>query len=240
MLPWVAETKEITAGLLPTLGGLSPAEALDLVRSARSYRDALWVADSDPQLAWLLFVSALEVIALRVAAPSDGDAEAQLRKAAPEIAAALDSVSAEGVAKMAPLLAPIVKSTARFLRLFEMFPPVPPDRRPPEGFQFRPWDTAMTKALKAVYDWRSKALHTGIPFPPPMCRPPYFNHPSWQAPCETIPGHGAHDYLGSWTRDQMPFGLHLFEHITRTTLVRWWASLSASIESPQSSAEPAP
>ena len=67
---------------------------------------------------------------------------------------------------MAPLLAPIVKSTARFLRLFEMFPPVPPDRRPPEGFQFRPWDTAMTKALKAVYDWRSKALHTGIPFPP--------------------------------------------------------------------------
>ena len=228
MLPWVAGWKELRAGLLPSIGNLRPDDALALVRSARSYRDALWVADADPQLAWLLFVSALEVIAVRVAAPSDDDAEARLRAADPEIAAALDEISTDAAARMAPLLAPLVKSTARFLRLFEAFPPVPPDRRPPEGFQFRPWDTAMVKALKAVYGWRSQALHMGIPFPPPMCHPPYFHQSDWQAPCETIPGLAAHVQLGSWTRDQMPFGLHLFERITRTTIIRWWESVSAS------------
>jgi hypothetical protein len=236
MLPWVAEKKEITAGLLPSIGSLRPEEALALVRSARSYRDALWVADADPQLAWLLFVSALEVIATRVAARNDDDVEARLRTAAPEIAVALDEIGAGAAAKMAPLLAPLVKSTARFLRLFEVFPPVPPERRPPEGFQFRPWDTAMVKALKAVYGWRSQALHMGIPFPPPMCQPPHFQGRDWQAPCETVPGLGAHIQLGSWTRDQMPFGLHLFEHITRTTIVRWWASVSAPAGGSESSA----
>jgi hypothetical protein len=78
--------------------------------------------------------------------------------------------------------------------------------------------------LSVIYDWRSKALHAGIPFPPLMCQPPF--HGGGEAPCETVPGLGAHAQGGSWTRAEMPFGLHLFEHIVRTTIIRWWNSVS--------------
>src|ERR1700731_2692572 len=38
----------------------SRAAALTLIRCARLYQDALWMAESQPALAWLLLVSALE------------------------------------------------------------------------------------------------------------------------------------------------------------------------------------
>jgi len=42
---------------------LSPAFAVRLVRAARSYQNAVWIADTDPSLAWLLMVSAIEAAA---------------------------------------------------------------------------------------------------------------------------------------------------------------------------------
>jgi hypothetical protein len=41
--------------------------AVALVRGARQYRDALWLGDSDPHLAWLLLVSAVESCARHLA-----------------------------------------------------------------------------------------------------------------------------------------------------------------------------
>ncbi len=131
------------------------------------------------------------------------------------------------MALVAPHLSHLVKSTARFHAFFKRFPPPPPERRPPDGFRFRPWDTRMKKALGAIYEWRSKALHAGIPFPPPMCEPPYFQHGTWEAPCETVPGLAAATKGGVWTREQMPFGLHLFAHVAQQCLLAWWRSLSS-------------
>jgi len=37
------------------------ADAVALVRSARAYEDGLWVADGDPQLAWLRLIGAVEL-----------------------------------------------------------------------------------------------------------------------------------------------------------------------------------
>jgi hypothetical protein len=136
----------------------------------------------------------------------------------PQLTNTLDSMGADAVARVAPHLVHLIKSTARFLRFFERFPPPPPERRPPEGFRFRPWESGMKKGLSAVYDWRSKALHGGIPFPPPMCHPPHVNRRDWSAPCETVPGSAAHTQGGTWTRNQMPFTLHLFEYIARQSL----------------------
>lgn len=226
VLPWVSEQKHMTSGLLPQLGRVRPTDALALIRSARSYRDALWIADADPQLAWLLLVSAVETAAAHFAIPDEEDAEARLRDAAPKLAEVLDAIGPDATGRAAPHLAHLFKSTARFLAFFKRFPAPPPERRPPEGFQFRPWDESMKKALAAVYDWRSKALHAGVPFPPPMCRPPFPVHPDWSAPCETVPGLAAYMQGGVWTREQMPFGLHLFEHIARTSLLAWWQSLT--------------
>jgi hypothetical protein len=224
MLPWVSEEKRLGEGLLGHLHSLNPEEALILVRSARSYRDAIWIADSDPQLAWLLLVSAVEVVAAHLAVPDNESAEARLRDAAPDLAASLDALGSEAVRQVAPHIAHLLKSTARFLAFFKTFHPQPPPRRPPEGFRFHPWDGGMKKALSVVYDWRCKALHAGIPFPPPMCMPPFPRDPEWEAPCETVPGLAASTKGGIWTREQMPFGLHLFEYLARTSLLAWWAS----------------
>lgn len=226
VLPWASEQKRMTPGLLAQLGRMRPTDALALIRSARSYRDALWIADADPQLAWLLLVSAVETAAAHLAIPDEADAEARLRDAAPKLADVLDDIGPSATGRAAPHLAHLFKSTARFLTFFKRFPAPPPERRPPEGFRFRPWDEGMKKALTAVYDWRSKALHAGVPFPPPMCMPPFPVHADSGAPCETVPGLAASMQGGVWTRDEMPFGLHLFEHIARTSLLAWWNSLT--------------
>lgn len=227
VLPWVLEDKRIVPGLLPKLHQLTPREALALLRAARSYRDAIWIAEADPQLAWLLLVSALEVAAAHTAAPDGDDLEGRFREAMPKLTNTLDSIGADAVALVAPHLVHLIKSTARFLHFFERFPPPPPERRPPEGFRFRPWESSMKKALSTVYDWRSKALHGGAPFPPPMCNPPHVNLSDWSAPCETVPGLAAHTQGGTWTRNQMPFTLHLFEYIARQSLLAWWQGMHA-------------
>lgn len=226
LLPWVSQPKQIGSGLLPLLGALAPCQALTLIRAARSYRDALWIADEDPQLAWLLFVSAAETVAVHVAVPTEQSAETTLREAAPAVAEAIEAFGPSALSKVAPQLAHLFKSTARFLSFFQRYQPPPPERRPPEGYRFQPWEGGLRTALSAVYDWRSKALHAGIPFPPPMCEAPYFVRDDWEAPCETVPGLAAMTQGGVWTRDQMPFGLHLFEYLVRTSLLAWWASVS--------------
>lgn len=42
---------------------LSASQSVALVRAARLYQDALWIVESEPGLAWLMFVSALEIAA---------------------------------------------------------------------------------------------------------------------------------------------------------------------------------
>jgi len=49
--------------LLDIYPQLSDTQARALVRAARSYQDALWIADSDPRLAWLRLVTAIETVA---------------------------------------------------------------------------------------------------------------------------------------------------------------------------------
>lgn len=61
----------------PTLNG---ADAVALVRAARQYGDALWVADGDPRLAWVKLVSALEVAANRFDDGRQQTPEEQLRR----------------------------------------------------------------------------------------------------------------------------------------------------------------
>jgi hypothetical protein len=49
--------------LFETFGSSSPRMATALVRSSRLYQQALWVVESDPNQAWILLVSAIEVAA---------------------------------------------------------------------------------------------------------------------------------------------------------------------------------
>jgi hypothetical protein len=54
---------ELARDLVRAYGQLGPDEAVSLARAARLYSNAVWVADSDPNAAWLWLVSAVETAA---------------------------------------------------------------------------------------------------------------------------------------------------------------------------------
>jgi hypothetical protein len=229
MVPWCTGNKRLEPGLMASLHVLSPREALALARAARSFRDALLAADSDPQLAWLLIVSGIEVLASHHNVPADDAASARLRAAAPDLVTTLEILGPSAVDVVAPHLAPLFKATARFLKFFRDFPPPPPEKRPPPGFQFRPW-ADLERALSVVYKWRSLALHEAIPFPPPMCEPPYTGGAEWEAPCETVMGLSVLMQGGYWTREQAPFPFNFFAQLARSSMLAWWTSRTTAIE----------
>ena len=49
--------------MLGTLPNLSVENAIVLVRAARMYQEAIWIANSTPELSWIMLVSAIETIA---------------------------------------------------------------------------------------------------------------------------------------------------------------------------------
>jgi len=51
--------------ILSRLPTLRPDLAVSLVRAARLYQDSLWLIESEPSLAWLMLVSAVETAANR-------------------------------------------------------------------------------------------------------------------------------------------------------------------------------
>jgi len=65
-LPWAAGSHSLED--LRWLGDwfdANPKDQIALIRAARLYQEAIWVADADPDLAWLLLVSAIETAADR-------------------------------------------------------------------------------------------------------------------------------------------------------------------------------
>ncbi|MFJ1782262.1 hypothetical protein ACIOKA_36765 [Streptomyces anulatus] len=202
---------------------LGRAEAVTLVRAARQYRDALWVADTDPELAWLFLVSALEVIAgweaLRDAVPSD-----LLQQEMPDLAADLLEAGGEvRLASVASRLVPIVKATARFMSCVEKYLPVPPPVRPEEYAQVG-WDWPnLKKRINQVYGYRSARLHGGVPFPSPLCQVPMT---SGAALDERPSGIAAAAGNSAWLVKDLPMHLHTFGYIVRGCLLRWWQTSS--------------
>lgn len=206
-------------GWLDRYLALGREDAVALVRAARQYRDALWVADTDPELAWLLLVSALEVIAGREAL-RDADPSELLRQIMPDLADQLLAVGGEDhLRAVAPHLVPIVKATARFLACVERYHPEPPSSRPEEYAQVD-WDWPNLKtAVAKVYSYRSSRLHSGVPLPSPLCRPPL---PSAGVKDERPTGIAAAEGNAAWVAKDLPMHLHVFGYIVRGCLLKWW------------------
>jgi hypothetical protein len=122
----------------------------------------------------------------------------------------------ELVDKAAVALLPALRATGRFIDFVLEFMPHPPSQRISEHLRL-PWDdpTRMKGVFAKVYDHRSRALHDGTPFPRPMCSPSMV--PSEIPECLAAAADG-----GSWTREDAPMLLHVFERITRGALINWW------------------
>jgi len=205
------------------LKDVSQKKAVAIVRSARMYQQALWVAESEPSMTWLLMVSALETAANEWQR-ARGDPVERLKESRPELHECLSSLSDDCLKKVAEGVADSLGITKKFVSFVQAFRPDPPPQRPPEKFLF-PWDNEnWTKALKTIYGYRSKALYEGIPFPAPMCSPP-IKRPDHLGVCGEFPTVQAHRENGeTLRRTDLPIHLHVFEYVTRNVLLKWWSS----------------
>lgn len=211
-----------TLALLDRFDRLSADEANALVKTARTYQRALWIVEWEPAQAWLLFVSSIEAVA---AYGSEGAATAEqlLVEYHPELARAVTREGGEQLLQaLSPDLEPLLGSLRKFKGFIERNFPSPPTVRP-RNAQI-PWSIqTIGPMLSKIYAHRSRALHDGTPFPIPMCRPPQSLEESGIA--RETPFALAESNLGGvWRLEDTPMHIHVFEHIVRQSILKWWSS----------------
>jgi hypothetical protein len=222
--------------------GLEAQEAVVLVRAARHYSTALWVADSDPEQAWLQLVSALETVATHWKAAEVDPAEL-FADAYPDPAALLrESGGDELLANVARHFTKLIGAGRRYQDFIEKFKPEPPYERPPvatirdysdESGAIKPqspesistvetrvdWDN-LRPTLSKIYAHRSALLHSGTPFPAVLCFPPILID---GVPTERPIGRQSNAGNTAWAAEDTPIHLHTFAYLARGTLLNWWA-----------------
>jgi hypothetical protein len=204
---------------------LEVADSNALVKAARLYQQAVWVADADPALAWLLLVSSIESAANHRAISSDGQAAREVGPMT-EIKPLLDG---RGCSDLIEPIAQLLKQYTGAARKFEefllAFTPGPPESQRPAFGRLSFENADLKRAFRKIYDHRSKALHGGTAFPQPMCEAPQqFDRAGTQL-CEAPLGLAIHTLNASWKSEDVPMLLHIFEHIVRNALLRWWKDM---------------
>jgi hypothetical protein len=207
--------------LLDLLPKISGTNSVALVRAARLYANALWVCDGDPNLGWLQMVSAVETAAVQ--RHGTKPVWKRVEQEMPDLWKALvDGGGQQHAENVGAKLADMVRSADRFARFMEEFGPGPPARRPEEHLQID-WSEIHGR-LKTIYEFRSRALHSGTPFPAPMCEPPM----TWgtDVQVEKPPWISSQQGASVWAAADIPMYLHTFEYLARGALLAWWRSLA--------------
>lgn len=232
VIPDLRRRVALSAEHLATYPNLPWDSARELARAARSYRQAVWVANDDGNLAWLLLVSAAETGANEWARQKH---EPQLTSIellqslhppyATQLAAAAAQHKQEVLKVVADAQLNVLRAQWKFLEFLIHFGLKPPEPRPIGGaLDWTP--DAMRKALKLVYKFRSDALHASTPFPLPMCEAPLQSDDgggniAWAEK----PGGASFHMGGLWTSEQMPMNLYAFHHLVATALRQWWSAM---------------
>ena len=202
---------------------LSPRDALALVKAARLYQDALWIVESEPELSWILFVSAVETAANHWREEQGSPIE-RLEISKPELFELLMSKEdISFVENVADMIVPMLGATNKFVKFIIEFLPDPPPNRPIPVVQY-PWTRRKLKeSLSKIYGYRSDALHGSRPFPAPMCWPP--SNSANGNPVEIPPGIASGTGQSTWMMEDIPMLLHLFAYLVRGVLLNWWSSI---------------
>ena len=213
--------------ILKSIPQIGPTRYVSLIRACRSYQDALWIAESEPNLAWLMFVSALETAANDVYT-TNASPDERLRDAKPDLVELLEKHGGdELVHKVSESIAHTLGATKKFIDFTMRFMPNEPDQRPNHESLRVEWSKSeLKKILRKVYGYRSRALHDGKPFPAPMFRSPLYDSPN--LPTSEVPriGLAFHSQGGTWIPEDIPINLHCFHYITRGALLKWWEKMS--------------
>jgi len=218
ILPGMSDDlREIDSSCLSLLNAyphLSVDQARALVKSARSYQDAIWIADGDPRQAWLRLVTAVETVA--ALQPSLPAAE-RLRAVYPDMAdEILRCGNPELVEWFTRKIADREGAQARFLAFLKKFGPPRPPRRPKSSSEKQDW-RGLDRQLRRIYQARSDDLHKGSPIPRAMCEAPY------------VSSRGiAPEVTWSPVAEEPRLRLHVFEYIVRRALLSWWRSVGSA------------
>ena len=208
--------------ILESIPRIAPKQYVNLIRACRSYQNALWIAEFEPNLAWLMFVSALETAANDFYA-TEASPDTRLRDFEPDLAKLLKKHGGdELVHQVAELIVDMFKATKKFINFTLRFRPSEPDQRPEEWLQVKWSKTGLKKVLNKVYKYRSRYLHDGIPFPAPMLRSPRFIGINLPPPEVSSIGLASSSHGGTWESKDIPINLHCFHYITRGVLLNWW------------------
>lgn len=204
---------------------LSKEEAIVVIRSARLYQDALWIAESEPALSWLMFVSAIEAGA-NMWFKGDDSPVSKLEASKPDLYSILENTGIEGLTEsVAKEIVHSLGATNKFIKFMMNFLPEPPENRPREWAQISWSRTSMKAALGKIYKYRSEALHGGIPFPAPMCNGEMMIE---ERMAEKPTGIACSTLGGVWLAEDTPMLLHMFEYIARGVLINWISSLRSA------------
>jgi hypothetical protein len=236
--------------LLPRYPQLEAQEAVTLVRAARHYATALWVADNDPEQAWLQLVSAIETVAAQEAvAANPAELFAETYPDAAELVRGCGGD--ELLTKVAKHFKGLIGASRGFLDFVERYKPEPPDERPPTAVIRNLWDDSgaltpsspetvtpvetrvdwdnLRPTLKTIYRHRSALLHSGTPFPADLCLPP---NRIDGIPAERPLGRQSSAGTTTWTASDTPIHLHTFAHLTRGALLNWWTARTRADDPP--------
>jgi hypothetical protein len=216
--------KSVSAyGLINLYPAIEPAASIALVKAARCYQDGIWIGDSQPELAWLLLVSAIETASdywrnnkyynAVDLLKNNNRTLYDLLKESPEIE------------KIADKIAHLFNVGEKFKDFFLNFKAPIPENRPSPEYQISFSDAQMTEHLKTIYKYRSRALHRGISFPEPMCRVPQFDQNGfYEKPLKD--GYATPFGYTWWEDKHVPMYLNTFEYLVRGALKQWWKSLT--------------
>jgi hypothetical protein len=208
--------------ILPTL---SPSDAIALIKGARLYQDALWIAESEPSLSWIMFVSAIETAANHWRKSKDIPLE-RLKISKPDLVKYLDALCIKDLSeRVADSIVDSLGNTKKFVDFIINFLPYPPQKRPPDWAQFSWQAKKIKEAMRLIYEYRSRALHDGLPFPAPMCISPGLRNASGIIYLEKPIGSAYSTLGGIWKEKDIPMVLHTFEYIVRRSLLKWWDSM---------------
>ncbi|WP_283134596.1 hypothetical protein [Rhizohabitans arisaemae] len=195
-------------------------DAVAVMRAAHQYADALWWADLDPRMSWIKLFGALEAAADNWDSSVRPDPVAQLKRRHKGLHDKLERKHPEALQIVAKSLSRILGAESKMIDFILNYAPDPPAQRP--EFGQIDW-TQLEPALHVLYDHRSRDLHGGIPFPEPLCSPPFFDING--VPTEAFPGHSASSGGAIWPAHRLPMYLHTFAYIAGEALRRWWLSL---------------
>jgi hypothetical protein len=220
ILPRLREAKILdNLDQLLDLPKLSPSAASSLILAARSYQEAVWIADQDPNYAWLLLVSATETAASAWSTESAPPLD-RMKISRPNVVNILiDAGGQELAERVAAEMADYMGATKKFRDFLVTFCPAPPDDRCEPAYRISWEKKDLKKAFEKIYSFRSRALHGGVAFPLSLSTLPgrLEEVPVWTT-SSSLDGH-------TWHKKDVPMLLHVFEYIVRGALIKWWKSL---------------